>query len=57
MRELRLGPAVKPPLRGVNLRDLGFVGTVSEEARIEIKANEVRAGLVLRTAHKHWFGG
>ena len=54
MRELRLGSAF-PPERRINLRDLGFVGSVSDEARAEIEANERRAARVLQTAHRYWF--
>lgn len=36
--------------REVNLRDLGFVGRVSDEALEEIRRNESRANLVVRTA-------
>lgn len=41
----------------INLRDLGFVGTVSDEALAEIAANERRASRVLSTAHLYWFRG
>lgn len=56
VRTLRLGPVVPTP-RTVNLRDLGFVGAVSDEARQEIRAAEVRARRVLATAHLFRFGG
>lgn len=56
LRVLTLGGVTnRPPT--INLRDLGFVGSVSEEARAEIRANERRALLVLTTAHRYWFGG
>lgn len=42
--------------RVINLRDLGFVYRVSDEARAEIEANERRAMRVLTTAHLYWFG-
>jgi hypothetical protein len=42
--------------RYINLRDLGFVGGVSDKARAEIAANERRAQRVLSTAHLYWFG-
>lgn len=56
-RELNLGGG--PPIdesRYINLRDLGFVGRVSDAARAEIRANERRAQRVLSTAHWYWFG-
>ncbi len=46
----------RPPQRVINLRDLGFVGTVSDEARAQIRANERRAQRVLATANLYWFG-
>ena len=55
MKMLRIGPEV-PALRRINLRDLGFVGRVSDEARAEIEANERRAQRVISTAHLYWFG-
>jgi hypothetical protein len=54
VRELRLGPPV-PEARRINLRDLGFVGTVSDEARAQIAAHERRAARVLTTAHRYLF--
>lgn len=55
-RELKIGGDI-PEGRCINLRDLGFVGRVSDEARAEIRANERRAQRVLTTAHLYWFGG
>ena len=49
VREVRLG-GVPENERVVDLRDLGFVGYVSDDARDEINRSEVRAGLVLTTA-------
>jgi hypothetical protein len=46
----------RPRRRGIDLRQLGFVGSVSPQARAEIKANERRAVRVLATAHLYWFG-
>ncbi len=57
VRELNLGGRSVAGERGIDLRDLGFVGAVSEEARSEIRANERRAARVLSTAHLYWFGG
>ncbi len=54
MREIKLG-GVEPDERGINLRDLGFVGHVSPEARAEIEAAERRAVRVLTTAHRYLF--
>lgn len=54
LRTLRLGPAM-PPARTVNLRALGFVGRVSDEARAEIERNARRALRVLETADRYWF--
>ena len=54
-RELVLG-GVKPSEKAVDLRDLGFVGYVSDGARAEIAANERRAQRVISTAHLYWFG-
>lgn len=50
-------PAAEPrsKLTSINLRDLGFVGRVSDEARAEIEANERRAARVIQTAHRYWF--
>jgi hypothetical protein len=56
LRELKLGGATTLGPR-INLRDLGFVYRVSDEALAEIRANERRAMLVLTTAHRYWFGG
>ena len=36
--------------RQINLRDLGFIGRVSDDALEEIRRNESRANLVVRTA-------
>jgi hypothetical protein len=46
---------VKAGRRIINLRDLGFVYRVSDEARAEIEATERRADHVLQTAHLFWF--
>lgn len=54
--DLNLG-GVRAAARTVNLRDLGFVGGVSEDARAEIDAAERRAAMVLQTAHLYLFGG
>lgn len=56
IRELILGGIKLDESEAINLRDLGFVGTVSEEARAEIKRNEKRAARVLTTSHLYWFG-
>jgi hypothetical protein len=56
MRVLTFG-GIKTERHTINLRDLGFVGRVSEAARAEIKANARRAQRVLTTAHLYWFGG
>lgn len=56
VRVIRLGGVVNEPRR-VNLRDLGFVGTISEQARAEIRQAELRAQQVLTTAHHFTFGG
>lgn len=48
------GGSAGPP--SIDLRELGFVGRVSDEARAEILANERRARRVLSTAHLYWFG-
>lgn len=53
-RVLVLG-GVKPNTRVIDLRDLGFVGHVSEEARAEIKAAERRSMIGLSTARRFWF--
>ena len=53
LRELLLGGHAR--MTGVNLRDLGFIGRVSDEARAEIAANERRALNVITTAHLYWF--
>jgi len=51
-----LTPTVdRTSVRRVNLRDLGFVGYVSNAALDEIDQNEVRASLVLTTATKFAF--
>lgn len=55
MKELRIGPEV-PASQRINLRDLGFVGYVSDKALAEIRANERRQQLVLTTAHLYLFG-
>lgn len=52
---VRLGPKPDKPPRVINLRDLGFVGNVSDEARAEIQRNADRANMVLRTADRFWF--
>jgi len=39
----------------INLRDLGFVGTVSEEARERIRELDRRAMMVLTTSERFWF--
>ncbi|WP_293682597.1 hypothetical protein [uncultured Phenylobacterium sp.] len=54
VRELKLG-GVPSNTRVVKLRELGFVGYVSDEARQEIEQSEVRAGLVLTTAAQFAF--
>lgn len=56
--DLILGGVATSPtsIRIINLRDLGFDGRVSEEARAEIAAAERRAMRVLTTAHLYWFG-
>lgn len=54
VRELKLG-GIPSNARVVKLRDLGFVGNVSDEARQEIEQSEVRAGLVLTTAAQFAF--
>ena len=54
VRELKLG-GVPANTRVVKLRELGFVGTVSDEARQEIEASEIRAELVLTTASQFAF--
>lgn len=56
MREIILG-GIKPERRGINLRDLGFVYHVSDEALAEIKACERRAARGIQTAHLYLFGG
>jgi hypothetical protein len=56
-RILKLGGAnAQGSMRRINLRDLGYVGGVSDEARREIEQNERRAAKVIQTAHLHWFG-
>jgi hypothetical protein len=55
LRVLNLGPRPLPESRRINLRDLGFVGRVSDEARAQIEANERRAARVLITAHLYLF--
>ncbi len=50
---IRLGGS--QPMPSINLRDLGFVGTVSDEARAEILALDRRAAMVLTTSHRFWF--
>lgn len=56
VRVIRLGGVVNEPRR-VNLRELGFVGTVSDQAHEEIRRAERRAQRVLTTAHLFTFGG
>lgn len=51
-----LQPEGQGVVRRINLRDLGFVGHVSDAARAEIKANERRSARVIQTAHLYWFG-
>lgn len=46
---------VRRPERSINLRELGFVGRVSDEALAQIETNERRAARVLQTAHLWWF--
>jgi hypothetical protein len=53
-RPLKLG-GVPANTRVVNLRELGFVGRVSDEARLEIEESEIRAELVLTTAAQFAF--
>jgi hypothetical protein len=55
MRELNLG-GVRVERRTLDLRELGFEGRVSDEARAEIAALERRAQRVLSTAYRYWFG-
>ena len=54
VRVLTLG-GVKDDSRRINLKDLGFVGNVSDQARAEILANERRAAMVITTAERFWF--
>ena len=56
VKTIQLGGPRSAP-RSINLRDLGFVGTVSEEAREEIRRAERRAARVLTTSHLYTFGG
>jgi hypothetical protein len=56
MREIVLG-GVRLNERRIDLRELGFVGYVSDEALAEIAANERRAARVITTAHRYLFGG
>ncbi len=52
----KLTPSVdRASIRCVNLRDLGFVGYVSDAALDAIDRNEVRASLVLTTSTKFAF--
>ena len=55
-RILNLGGIALDEARSLNLRDIGFVGRVSDEARAAIMAAERRAQRVLATAHLYWFG-
>jgi hypothetical protein len=41
VRELRLGPAI-PEARRINLRDLGFVGRVSDKADLKGRLQRIR---------------
>lgn len=54
MRELILG-GVPPTAPRINLRDLGFVYRVSDEALAAIRRNEDRAAMVLKTADQFLF--
>lgn len=54
VRALQLG-GVPANTRVVKLRELGFVGYVSEQARQEIEDSEIRAELVLTTAAQFAF--
>jgi hypothetical protein len=54
MRVLRLGPEL-PPERRINLADLGFCYRVSEDALARIHAAQIRATLVITTAHRYRF--
>jgi len=52
----QLTPTIdRASVRCVNLRDLGFVGYVSDAALEAIDKNEVRASLVLTTSTKFAF--
>lgn len=50
VRDLTPSRISEDSTRGVNLRDLGFVGFVSDRALAEIQRNETRASLVVTTA-------
>lgn len=54
VRVLTIGGVVLEGRR-VRLRDLGFVGYVSEPARAEIERNEARAARVVTTAARFAF--
>jgi hypothetical protein len=54
MSALRIG-APRPAFSSIDLRELGFIGYVSQVVREQIRADELRAQRVISTAHRFLF--
>ncbi len=54
MKTLQIGP-VRLQSREIDLREFGFIGTVSDEAIAEIRELDRRAAQVIATSDRFWF--